>query len=160
MFVIKRYLDIPSSLNWHLIMVEGFELCPWKGLPKQTGPRWRVRLRSVPKSLLNKTTTRKCTPPGMASLGPHPGARPGVGARRRAPGGRVFAHGTRLGAARTSDVGPSFSRLTTRRRVQKGPVQCDLDGSCGWGPQQPNPWMMTLAMGTCKVTLLGERSLS
>ncbi|KAI3359413.1 hypothetical protein L3Q82_002917 [Scortum barcoo] len=25
-------------------------------------------------------------------IGPHPGARPGVGARRRAPGGRVFAH--------------------------------------------------------------------
>ncbi|KAI3353176.1 hypothetical protein L3Q82_019728, partial [Scortum barcoo] len=45
--------------------------------------------------------------------GPHPGARPGVGARRRAPGGRVFAHGTRPGSARNGDVGPPSSRLTT-----------------------------------------------
>ena len=63
------------------------------------------------------------------------GARPGVGARRRAPGGRVFAHGTRPGTARRSDMGPPSSGLTTRRRVQKGPVQWDLGGSHGRGPR-------------------------
>ncbi|KAI3367859.1 hypothetical protein L3Q82_026691 [Scortum barcoo] len=36
---------------------------------------------------------------GCRVMGPHPGARPGVGALRRAPGGRVFAHGTRPGSA-------------------------------------------------------------
>ncbi|KAK3513794.1 hypothetical protein QTP70_028888 [Hemibagrus guttatus] len=34
--------------------------------------------------------TKTVTLPGLASPGPHPGARPGVGARRRAPGGGVF----------------------------------------------------------------------
>ena len=53
--------------------------------------------------------SRMRTLPGLASPGPHPGARPGVGARRRAPGGRVFAHGTRPGTARRSDVGPPSS---------------------------------------------------
>ncbi|KAI3362834.1 hypothetical protein L3Q82_001876 [Scortum barcoo] len=61
------------------------------------------------------------TSPGLALPGPHPGARPGVGARRRAPGGRVFAHGTRPGSARNGDVGPPSSRLTTRRKVHEGP---------------------------------------
>ena len=69
---------------------------------------------------MKKFKARKCTSHGMASPGPHLGARPGVGACRQAPGGQVFAHGTRPGAARTSDVGPSSSRLTNRRRVQKG----------------------------------------
>ncbi|KAI3365428.1 hypothetical protein L3Q82_010514 [Scortum barcoo] len=36
--------------------------------------------------------------------GPHPGARPGAGARRQAPGGRVFAHGTWLGSIGTWNV--------------------------------------------------------
>ncbi|KAK3572751.1 hypothetical protein QTP86_007041 [Hemibagrus guttatus] len=51
------------------------------------------------------------------------GARPGVGARRRAPGGRVFACGTRLGTARRNDVGPPSRRPTTRRKEHKGPVK-------------------------------------
>ncbi|KAI3377056.1 hypothetical protein L3Q82_000264 [Scortum barcoo] len=76
--------------------------------------------------------------------GPHPGARPGVGARRRAPGGRVFAHGTRPGSARNGDVGPPSSRLTTRRKVHEGPVQCGLGSSRGRGPRRPNPWNKTL----------------
>ncbi|KAI3358106.1 hypothetical protein L3Q82_003114 [Scortum barcoo] len=42
------------------------------------------------------------------TAGPHPGARPGVGTRRRAPGGRVFAHGTRPGSARNGERGPAF----------------------------------------------------
>ncbi|KAI3369570.1 hypothetical protein L3Q82_024387, partial [Scortum barcoo] len=53
----------------------------------------------------------------------HPGARPGVGARRRAPGG----HGTLQAQPRNGDVGPPSSRLTTRsRKVHEGPVQCGL----------------------------------
>ncbi|KAI3357990.1 hypothetical protein L3Q82_003015 [Scortum barcoo] len=57
----------------------------------------------------------------------------GFGARRRAPGGRVFAHGTRPGSARNggNDVGPPSSRLTTRRKVHEGPVQCGLGSSSG-----------------------------
>ncbi|KAI3377325.1 hypothetical protein L3Q82_008534, partial [Scortum barcoo] len=67
---------------------------------------------------------------------PHPGAGPGVWARRRAPGGQwIFAHGTRPSSARNGDVGPPSSRLTTRRKVHEGPVQCGLSGSRGRGPR-------------------------
>ncbi|KAI3364145.1 hypothetical protein L3Q82_010962, partial [Scortum barcoo] len=78
----------------------------------------------------------------------------------RAPGGRVFAHGTRPGSARNGDVGPPSSRLTTRRKVHEGPVQCGLGSSRGRGPRRPNPWNKTLAIGTWNVTSLGGRSLS
>ncbi|KAI3375172.1 hypothetical protein L3Q82_021082 [Scortum barcoo] len=61
---------------------------------------------------MKRRTSRTVTSPGLALPGPHPGARPGVGARRRAPGGRVFAHGTRPGSARNGDVGPPSSRLS------------------------------------------------
>ncbi|KAI3365315.1 hypothetical protein L3Q82_010405 [Scortum barcoo] len=91
------------------------------------------------------------------TMGPHPGARPGVGARRRAPGGRVFAHGTRQGSARNGEVGPPSSRLTTRRKVHEGPVQCGLGSSRGRGPRRPNPWTKTLAIGTWNVTSLGGK---
>ncbi|KAI3352354.1 hypothetical protein L3Q82_005320 [Scortum barcoo] len=92
-------------------------------------------------------------------MGPHPGARPGVGARRRAPGGRVFAHGTRPGSARNGDVGhgPPSSRLTTCRKVHEGPVQCGLGSSRGREPRRPNPWNKTLAIGTWNVTSLGGK---
>ncbi|KAI3374447.1 hypothetical protein L3Q82_006267 [Scortum barcoo] len=96
----------------------------------------------------------------VAVMGPHPGARPGVGARRRhggLPGGRVFAHGTRPGSARNGDVGPPSSRLTTRRKVHEGPVQCGLGSSRGGGPRRPNPWTKTLAIGTWNVTSLGGK---
>ncbi|KAI3376921.1 hypothetical protein L3Q82_000017 [Scortum barcoo] len=101
---------------------------------------------------MNRRTSRTVTSPGLALPGPHPGARPGVGARRRAPGGRVFAHGTRPGSARNGDVGPPSSRLTTRRKVHEGPVQCGLGSSRGGGPRRPNPWNKTLAIGTWNVT--------
>ncbi|KAK3520219.1 hypothetical protein QTP70_019361 [Hemibagrus guttatus] len=68
--------------------------------------------------------------PGLASPGPHPGARPGVGARRRAPGGRVFACGTR------------------RRRNSTGH---------GRGPRRPKPWTKNLAFGTWNATSLGGK---
>ncbi|KAI3374382.1 hypothetical protein L3Q82_006210 [Scortum barcoo] len=48
-------------------------------------------------------------------------------------------------------------RLTTRRKVHEGPVQCGLSSSRGWGPQRPNPWTKTLAIGTRNVTSLGGK---
>ncbi|KAI3377917.1 hypothetical protein L3Q82_009047, partial [Scortum barcoo] len=59
--------------------------------------------------------------------------------------------------------GPPSSRLTTRRKVHEGPVQCGLGSSRGRGPRRPNPWNpwnKTLAIGTWNVTSLGGRSLS
>ncbi|KAI3374496.1 hypothetical protein L3Q82_005979 [Scortum barcoo] len=98
----------------------------------------------------------------LSLRGPHPGARPGVGARRRAPAG-----GPRDPAGlspKWRHVGPPSSRLTTRRKVQggqglgshEGPVQCGLGSSRGRGPRRPNPWNKTLAIGTWNVTSLGE----
>ncbi|KAK3542019.1 hypothetical protein QTP86_010364 [Hemibagrus guttatus] len=84
-------------------------------------------------------------------------AKPGVGARRRAPGGRVFACGTRPGTARRKDVGPPSRRPTTRRKEHKGPVQCVLGSSHGRGPQRPKPWTKNLAFGTWNVTSLGRK---
>ncbi|KAI3354968.1 hypothetical protein L3Q82_004768 [Scortum barcoo] len=100
---------------------------------------------------MDKRRTRTVTSPWIGVTGAsHPGARPGVGARRRAPGGRVFAHGTRPGSARNGNggVGPPSSRLTTRRKVHEGPVQCGLGSSRGGGPRRPNPRTKTLAIGT------------
>ncbi|KAI3354569.1 hypothetical protein L3Q82_019073 [Scortum barcoo] len=91
--------------------------------------------------------------------GAHPGARPGVGARRRAPGGRVFAHGTRPGSARNG--GATWARLPVgsppSRKVHEGPVQCGLGSSRGREPRRPNPWNKTLAIGTWNVTSLGGK---
>ncbi|KAK3540105.1 hypothetical protein QTP70_025798, partial [Hemibagrus guttatus] len=97
---------------------------------------------------------RTVTSPGLASLGPHPGARPGVGARRRAPGGRIFACETQPGTAQRKGVGPPSHRPTTRRKEHKGPVQCVLGSSRGWGPRRPKPWTKNLAFGTWNVTSL------
>ncbi|KAK3517140.1 hypothetical protein QTP86_003932 [Hemibagrus guttatus] len=101
--------------------------------------------------------SRTVTSPGLASPGLHPGARPGVGARRRAPGGRVFACGTRPGTARRNDVGPPYRRPTTRRKEHKGPVQCVLGSGHGRGPRRPKPWTKNLAFGTWNVTSLGGK---
>ena len=106
---------------------------------------------------MNKIKSRTITSPGLASPGPHPGARPGVGARRRAPGGRVFTHGTRPGSARNGNVGSPSSRLTTRRKGHEGLVQCGLGGSRGRVLRRPNPWTRTLAVGTWNVTSLGGK---
>ncbi|KAI3354752.1 hypothetical protein L3Q82_004519 [Scortum barcoo] len=51
----------------------------------------------------------------------------------------VFAHGTRQGSARNGDVGPPSSRLTTRRKVHEGPVQCGLGNSSRGGGPRPDP---------------------
>ncbi|KAK3575378.1 hypothetical protein QTP86_025782 [Hemibagrus guttatus] len=90
-------------------------------------------------------------------LWPHPGARPWVGARRRAPGGRVFACGTRPGTAQRKDVGPPSRTPTTRRKEHKGPVQHVLGSSHGRGPRRPKPWTKNLAFGTWNVTSLGGK---
>ncbi|GAA6070471.1 uncharacterized protein LOC115409932, partial [Tachysurus ichikawai] len=82
----------------------------------------------------------------MAQPGPHPGARPGVGARMRAPGGRVLPH-----------VGPISRGPTTFRRNRKGPVHCGLDGSRRQRPRRPNPRTWNLALGTWNVTSLGGK---
>ncbi|KAK3514153.1 hypothetical protein QTP70_005085 [Hemibagrus guttatus] len=100
---------------------------------------------------------RTVTSPGLASLGPHPGARPGVGAHRRQPGGRVFACGTRPSTARWKDVGPPSRRPTTHRKEHKGPVQCVLGNSHGQGPRRPKPWTKNLAFGTWNVTSMGGK---
>ncbi|KAK3555302.1 hypothetical protein QTP86_014896, partial [Hemibagrus guttatus] len=84
-------------------------------------------------------------------------ARPGVGAHRRAPGGRVFACGTWPGTARRNDVGPPSRRPTTRRKEHKGPVQCVLGSGHGRGPRRPKPWTKNLAFGTWNVTSLGGK---
>ncbi|KAI3371762.1 hypothetical protein L3Q82_024311 [Scortum barcoo] len=56
-----------------------------------------------------------------------------------------------------ADVGPPSSRLTTRRKVHEGPVQCGLGSSRGGGPRRPNPRTKTLAIGTWNVTSLGGK---
>ncbi|KAI3375627.1 hypothetical protein L3Q82_003942 [Scortum barcoo] len=114
-------------------------------------------LKTTEHFVLNVTSHDVILTTPESAEGPHPGARPGVGARRRAPGGRVFAHGTRPGSARNGDVGPPSSRLTTRRKVHEGPVQCGLGSSRGGGPRRPNPWTKTLAIGTWNVTSLGGK---
>ncbi|KAI3355397.1 hypothetical protein L3Q82_018241 [Scortum barcoo] len=49
------------------------------------------------------------------------------------PGSLCPWDGTRPGSARNGDVGPPSSRLTTRRKVHEGPVQCGLGSSRGRG---------------------------
>ncbi|KAI3367581.1 hypothetical protein L3Q82_026423 [Scortum barcoo] len=77
-----------------------------------------------------------------------------------APGGRVFAHGTRPGSARNGVTwARASSRLTTRRKVHEG--RCNVwfgSSSRGIGGLgRPNPWTKTLAIGTWNVTSLGGK---
>ncbi|GAA6108396.1 receptor-type tyrosine-protein phosphatase F-like, partial [Tachysurus ichikawai] len=71
----------------------------------------------------------------MAQPRPRPGARLGVGARMRVPGGQVLPHGARPGSAQKSDMGSISCGPTTCRRNRKGPVQCGLGGSQRRGPR-------------------------
>ncbi|RXN25462.1 translation initiation factor IF-2-like protein [Labeo rohita] len=100
---------------------------------------------------------RSVTSPGMAQPGPHPGARPGVGARMRASGGRALPHGARPGLARKSDVGPPSRGPTTCGRDHRGPVHCGMGGGRRRGPRRPNPRTQNLAIGTWNVTSLGGK---
>ncbi|KAI3358762.1 hypothetical protein L3Q82_014724 [Scortum barcoo] len=94
----------------------------------------------------------------MALPGPHPGARPGVG---RLAGERLVAGSLPTGPGRAQPEMATWarlsSRLTTRRKVHEGPVQCGLGSSRGGGPRRPNPWTKTLAIGTWNVTSLGGK---
>ncbi|KAI3359422.1 hypothetical protein L3Q82_002925 [Scortum barcoo] len=97
---------------------------------------------------------------GHELWGPHPGARPGVGARMASAWWLESLPATGPGRAQPrngGDVGPPSSRLTTRRKVHEGPVQCGLGSSRGGGPRRPNPWTKTLAIGTWNVTSLGGK---
>ncbi|KAI3352723.1 hypothetical protein L3Q82_019304 [Scortum barcoo] len=104
---------LPQFLGMYRLTVDGVET--YMVVTRNVfSHRLTVHRKYDLKPIMNRRTSRTVTSPGLALPGPHPGARPGVGARRRAPGGRVFAHGTRPGSARNGDVGPpSSSRLTT-----------------------------------------------
>ncbi|KAI3366593.1 hypothetical protein L3Q82_009278 [Scortum barcoo] len=124
---------------------------------KKKGREMRKRLRAVQKPIMKRRISRTVTSPGLASYR-GPTLEPGLGLGLAGePGGRVFAHGTRPGSARNGDVGPPSSRLTTRRKVHEGPVQCGLGSSRGREPRRPNPWNKTLAIGTWNVTSLGGK---
>ncbi|KAK7881169.1 hypothetical protein WMY93_029578 [Mugilogobius chulae] len=116
-----------------------------------------VHSRNIWKNLCVLGFTSLVTSPGSASPGPHTGARPGVGARRRAPGGRVLAHGTRPGPARKGNVEPPSRRPTTRRKDHRGRVQCVLGGGRGEVPGRPRPCARSLALGTWNVTSLAGK---
>ncbi|KAI3362127.1 hypothetical protein L3Q82_012456 [Scortum barcoo] len=110
---------------------------------------------------MNRRTSRTVTSPWIGAITRGPTLEPGLGlglAGERLVA-RVFAHGTRPGSARNGDdVGPPSSRLTTRRKVHEGPVQCGLGSSVvAGGPRRPNPWTKTLAIGTWNVTSLGGK---
>ncbi|XP_016518994.1 translation initiation factor IF-2-like [Poecilia formosa] len=92
--------------------------------------------------------------PGRRSPGPHSGARPGGGGQWRAPGGRAFTYGARLGSARRGDMGPPSNGLTTCRRGQRGRVQCVTGSNRGRGPWRSDPRLQKLAFGTWNVTSL------
>ncbi|KAK3538435.1 hypothetical protein QTP86_002335 [Hemibagrus guttatus] len=150
----KSYL---SSIMKSFNQAEGLQRTPHR--PKKLSPKAQPvmgQTKSGSRPFM-EIKPRTVTSPGLASPGPHPGARPRVGACRRAPGGQVFACGTRPGTARRKDVGPPSRRPTTCRKENKGPVLCVLGSSHGWGPQRPKPWTKNLAFGTWNVTSLGGK---
>ncbi|KAI3364616.1 hypothetical protein L3Q82_011395 [Scortum barcoo] len=105
--------------------------------------------------------SRTVRTPGLADYRrPHPGARPGVGATQASAWWPGLCPRDPAGLSPKWRMGPPSSRLTTRRKVHEGPVQCGLGSSRGRGPRRPNPWTKTLAIGTWNVTSLGGRSLS
>uniref|UniRef100_A0AAV2LWB4 Endonuclease/exonuclease/phosphatase domain-containing protein n=1 Tax=Knipowitschia caucasica TaxID=637954 RepID=A0AAV2LWB4_KNICA len=102
-----EYSDDPGSYA-----VWGF--MPLVGPPMADRSQVTSQTKSSPEDTMDSTDKRSVTSPGMAQPGPHPGARPGVGARMRAPGGRALAHGARPGSARMDDVGsPSCGPTST-----------------------------------------------
>ncbi|TWW77601.1 hypothetical protein D4764_12G0009910 [Takifugu flavidus] len=90
----------------------------------------------------------------MRVNGAPPGARPGGGARWRAPGGRTSAHGVRPGTARRGNMGPPSRGLTACRRGQGGRVHCVLGSSRRQEPWRSDPRLHKLALGTWNVTSL------
>ncbi|KAI3368711.1 hypothetical protein L3Q82_025707, partial [Scortum barcoo] len=74
--------------------------------------------------------------PGLALPGPHPGARPGVGARRQR---RLVAGSLPTGPGRAQPEMATWARLPVGsppcRKVHEGPVQCGLGSSRGREPR-------------------------
>ncbi|KAI3356688.1 hypothetical protein L3Q82_003370 [Scortum barcoo] len=114
---------------------------------------------------MKKESTRTVTSPGLDWRYRGPTLEPGLGLRRLA-GERLVAGslptGPASGRAQPEMAWrrgpPPSSRLTTRRKVHEGPVQCGLGSSRGRGPRRrPNPWNKTLAIGTWNVTSLGGK---
>ncbi|KAI3363727.1 hypothetical protein L3Q82_001341 [Scortum barcoo] len=107
---------------------------------------------------MDKRRTRTVTTsPGLALQGPtlEPGLGLGLAGERLVAGSLPTGPG-RAQPEMATWVPPS-SRLTTRRKVHEGPVQCGLGSSRGGGPRRPNPWTKTLAIGTWNVTSLGGK---
>ncbi|XP_070407391.1 craniofacial development protein 2-like isoform X1 [Nothobranchius furzeri] len=102
-----------------------------------------------------KTKSRSTRPRGLPRS--HPGAKPGVGARERAPGGWAFAHRARPGPARTGYMGSSNCGPTTRRRNMKGMVQCGSGGRPRREPWRSDPRTRKLVIGTWNVTSLARK---
>uniref|UniRef100_A0AAV2L504 Uncharacterized protein n=1 Tax=Knipowitschia caucasica TaxID=637954 RepID=A0AAV2L504_KNICA len=130
---------------------------PLVGSPMADRSQVTSQTKRSPKPTMDSTTTRTVTSPGMAQPGPHPGARPGVGARKRASGGRALAHGARPGSARRDDVGSPSCGPTTCRGVRGGKVQRGLGSSRRLRPRRPSPHTQHLALGTWNVTSLGGK---
>ncbi|KAI3352391.1 hypothetical protein L3Q82_005183 [Scortum barcoo] len=108
---------------------------------------------------MKRRISRTVTSPGLASYR-GPTLEPGLGLGLA--GERLLAGSLPTGPGRAQPematwVGPPSSRLTTRRKVHEGPVQCGLGSSRGRGPRRPNPWNKTLAIGTWNVTSLGGK---
>ncbi|TWW62406.1 hypothetical protein D4764_04G0010530 [Takifugu flavidus] len=104
--------------------------------------------------MMNNNIGLKFPLPECGSPGPPPGARPGGGARWRAPGGQTSPHGVRPGTARRGNMGPPSRRLTTCRRGQGGQVHCVLGSDRRQGPWRSDPRLHKLALGTWNVTSL------
>ncbi|KAI3377647.1 hypothetical protein L3Q82_008806 [Scortum barcoo] len=119
-------------------------------------------------------TSRTIMSPGLALPGPHPGARPGVEAHRRVPGGLGLSPlcmwmWTRTALPTKPDWAQpkmvTWARLTVGSppigRSMRGRqwVECGL-GSSQWrgrGLNNPIPWTKTLAIGTWNVISLGGK---
>uniref|UniRef100_A0AAV2J4J5 Endonuclease/exonuclease/phosphatase domain-containing protein n=1 Tax=Knipowitschia caucasica TaxID=637954 RepID=A0AAV2J4J5_KNICA len=144
-----EYSDDPGSYA-----VWGF--MPLVGSPMADRSQVTSQTKSSPEDTMDSTNMTSVTSPGMAQPGPHPGARPGVGARMRAPGGRASAHGARPGSARRDDVGSPSCGPTTCRGVRGGAVLRGLGGSRRRRPRRPSPHTH-LALGTWNVTSLGGK---
>ena len=135
-------------------VVGGFMPLVGSPMANRSGGRGQTKGGSKRPLMMSKINGLVCPSPRRGSPGPPPGARPGGGARGRAPGGRAYTHGARPGTARRDYVGPPSRRLTTSRRGQRGRVHCELGSGRRWGPWRSDPRLQKLALGTWNVTSL------
>ncbi|KAI3363512.1 hypothetical protein L3Q82_012110, partial [Scortum barcoo] len=98
--------------------------------------------------------------PGLALPGAPPWSRRGLGFglhEASAWWSGPVVRGASL-SPKMATMGPPSSRLTTRRKVHEGPVQCGLGSSRGRGlDNDPIPGTKTLAIGTWNFTSLGGK---